>query len=119
MFEYYGHIHVYSPRAGADNLLGSNVFHKHKFSAHLHTPSKFLPFNSILLFFPFECIGELSWPCRKIGEGHLRVMIYTNFVELHCLLLHAKFQNHRSSGSGEEDFQRFLLFIAMAAILVM
>ena len=37
-------------------------------------------------------------------------MIYTNFVELHRLLLHAKFQSHRPSGSGEEDFQRFLLF---------
>ena len=31
-------------------------------------------------------------------------MIYTNFVELDCLMLHAKFQNHRLSGSGEEDF---------------
>ena len=29
---------------------------------------------------------------------------YINFVELHCLMLHAKFQNHRPSGSGEEDF---------------
>ena len=29
-------------------------------------------------------------------------MIYTNFVELHCLVLHAKFQNHRPSGSGED-----------------
>ena len=26
------------------------------------------------------------------------VMIYINFVELHWLMLHAKFQNHRSSG---------------------
>ena len=32
--------------------------------------------------------------------------------------VHAKFQNHRPSGSGE-DFQRFLISIAMAAILVM
>ena len=31
-------------------------------------------------------------------------MIYTNFVKLHCLMLHAKYQNHRSSGFGEEDF---------------
>ena len=31
-------------------------------------------------------------------------MIYINVVELHCLMLHAKFQNHRPSGSGEEDF---------------
>ena len=33
-------------------------------------------------------------------------MIYTNFAELHCLMLHAKFQNHRPSGSGEEDFKK-------------
>ena len=32
------------------------------------------------------------------------MMIFINFVELHCLMLHAKFQSHRSSGSGEEDF---------------
>ena len=31
-------------------------------------------------------------------------MIYINFVEFHCLMLLAKFQNHRPSGSGEEDF---------------
>ena len=31
-------------------------------------------------------------------------MIYINIVELHCLMHHAKFQNHRPSGSGEEDF---------------
>ena len=30
-------------------------------------------------------------------------MIYTKFVEPHCLILHAKFQNHRPFGSGEED----------------
>ena len=46
-------------------------------------------------------------------------MIYINFVELLSLVLHAKFQNHRPSGSGEENFYRFLLFIAIVAILVM
>ena len=45
-------------------------------------------------------MGDLNLPCRKIGQGHPRVMVYINFVELHCLKLHAKFQN----GSGEEDF---------------
>ena len=33
-------------------------------------------------------------------------------------MLHAKFQDHRTSGSGEEDFQRFLPYMGMAAILV-
>ena len=31
-------------------------------------------------------------------------MIYINFVELRSQMLHAKFQNHRPSGSEEEDF---------------
>ena len=34
-------------------------------------------------------------------------------------MLHAKFQDHRTSGSGEEDFQRFLPYMGLAAILVM
>ena len=32
------------------------------------------------------------------------VMIYINFVELHCLMLHTKFQNHCPSGSGDGRF---------------
>ena len=32
-------------------------------------------------------------------------------------MLHAKF--HRTSGSGEEDYLRFLPYMGMAAILVM
>ena len=47
------------------------------------------------------------------------VMIYADFVELHSLWLLAKFQNHRPSGPGVEDFLRFLLFIAMVAIFIM
>ena len=31
----------------------------------------------------------------------------------------AQFQDHRTSGSGEEDFLRFLPYMGMAAILVM
>ena len=41
MFEYYDHIHVYSPRAGADNPMSPKYFHKHKSSVHLLIPSKF------------------------------------------------------------------------------
>ena len=31
-------------------------------------------------------------------------MIYINFVERYSQMLHTKFQNHRPSGSEEEDF---------------
>ena len=34
-------------------------------------------------------------------------------------MLHAKFQDHRPSVSGEEDFLRFLPYMGMVAILVM
>ena len=36
-------------------------------------------------------------------------------------MLHAKFQDHRTSGSGDKDFYtcRFLPYMGMAAILVM
>ena len=47
------------------------------------------------------------------------VTIYINFVELESQMLHLKFQDHRTSGSGEEDFLRFLPYMGMAAILVM
>ena len=63
-------------------------------------------------------MGNLCWPCHNIAQGHPKVMIYINFVELFSLMLHAKFHNHRLSGSGE-DFKKFLSFIAMTAILVM
>ena len=34
-------------------------------------------------------------------------------------MLQAKFQDHRTSGSGEEDLQRFLPYIGVVVILVM
>ena len=34
-------------------------------------------------------------------------------------MLHTKSQGHRPYGSGEEDFQMFLPYMGMAAILVM
>ena len=44
-------------------------------------------------------MGDLSRSGHKIDQGHLRVMTYVNFVKLSPKMLHAKFQNHRSSGS--------------------
>ena len=47
------------------------------------------------------------------------VIIYTNIVELESTMLHAKFQDHRTAGSGKEDFFKFLPYMGMAAISVM
>ena len=34
-------------------------------------------------------------------------------------MLHAQFQDHRTSGSGEVDVQRFLPYMGVTAILIM
>ena len=38
------------------------------------------------------------------------MIIYINFVELESPMLHAKFQDHRTSGSGEEDFKGVTIY---------
>ena len=53
-----------------------------------------------------------------MGQGQLRVIIYINFVVLECVMLHAKFHDHKSI-SSVEDFLRFLPYMGMAPILVM
>ena len=55
--------------------------------------------------------GQPKLTLLSKSQGHPRVMIYTHFVELHCLMLHAKLQNHRPSGSGEEDFKVFAIYL--------
>ena len=77
------------------------------------------PIKLVCKFSPFKRIGDPIWPCCKIGQGQPNVIIYINFAELEPPMLHAKFQDHRTSGSGEEHFYRFLPYMGMAAILVM
>ena len=57
------------------------------------------PVNAHLISGP-----TVSTKISKIGQGQPRVIIYINFVKLESPMLHAKFQDHRTSVSGEEDF---------------
>ena len=54
-----------------------------------------------------------------MGQGQPTVIIWTTLVVLPYTMLHTKFQGHQSSGSGEEDFLRFLPYMGMVAMLVM
>ena len=56
MFENNGHIHVYSPGAGADNPGWGHIFFKniHKSSFNLVICCKFLPLNDFVTFFPIQ-----------------------------------------------------------------
>ena len=51
-------------------------------------------------------MGDRIRHCCKIGQGQPRVIIYIYFVDLESSMLHAKFQDHMSSGSGE-DFKGY------------
>ena len=53
-----------------------------------------------LTVFPFKRTGDPFGPCRKIGQGQPRVIINIYIVEIGSLMLHAKFQDHRTSGPG-------------------
>ena len=54
-----------------------------------------------------------------MDQGQPRVIILTSLVVLPYTMLHTMFHGHRSIGSGEEDFLRFLPYMGMAAMLVM
>ena len=99
MFHYYGNIHVYSTRAGADKPQGLKFSININLLSNLPIPSMFYPLNSILLFFPIQ----MHWrPCCKIGQGHPRVMIYINYDGPASPMLHNKFRGNRPTGSGED-----------------
>ena len=40
--------------------------------------------------------------CRKIGQGHHRVIISTNYDGLESQILHTKFHENWPAGSGED-----------------
>ena len=58
-------------------------------------------------FFLKKSLSYQIWPCRKIGQGHSRVIIWANYDGLETLMLHIKFHGNRPASSGEEDFWRF------------
>ena len=53
------------------------------------------PVNAHLISRPTGCTKT-----SKIGQSQPSVIIYINFVELGSPMLHAKFQDHTTSGSG-------------------
>ena len=53
MFKDNDHIHVYSPGAGADITLGSDLFQKCNSSVNFVIFCKFYPLNDFVTVFPF------------------------------------------------------------------
>ena len=103
MFESHGHINVYTPQDRGRQTPGVKLIFiniKFKSSVNLVICTKlFFLFlvTDFVAVFPNQTHRR---PCREIGQGQPRVIIYTHIVELESPMLHAKFQDHRTSGSG-------------------
>ena len=69
-------------------------------------------------FYPYKCIRDQIGSCHKIGQGQHSVIIWTNLVVLEHPMMQIKFQCYRPFGAREEDFLRFLPYMAISAILV-
>ena len=101
MFENNGYIHLYSPRAVADNPLASDFFSKTYFFVNMVNCCKLVRIKRLYNSFPlFKRTCDQILPCRKIGKCQPRAI----FVELVSPILHAKLKDHRTLGSGEVEF---------------
>ena len=81
----------------------------------LHTNLHLTGFNSFskiysLSIFPHKSKLDQTWSCCKIGQGQIRVIIWTNWVVFKYSMLHTKFQGHRPFGSRELNHLKSLSF---------
>ena len=60
--------------------------------------------STVFTFSYRKSLSYQIWPCHKIGQGHCRVIIWTNYDGQESSMLHTKFRGNRPAGSREEDF---------------
>ena len=68
--------------------------------------------------YPYKSIKVHIGPCRKIGQGQPRVIIWIIYVLFGYPMLLINFQSHRPFGFREEDIEVFYIY-GMTARLVM
>ena len=64
--------------------LESISFLNHKDSVNLPITASFALQMTLQQFSPFKCVGKPKLTLPKKGQGHPRVMIYTNFNDASC-----------------------------------
>ena len=62
--------------------------------------------STVFTFSYRKSLSYQIWPCRKIGQGQPRIIIWTNYGGQETSMLHTKFHGNRSTGSREKDFWR-------------
>ena len=115
--------HDLGPRARNDlDLQYSHTFIN---SIRCHTNFQFTGCNSFwkihcFQFFLWKSPNYKIWPCRKIGQGHSRVIIWTNYDGQESQILHTKV-SWKSACRFRRRFLKVCFFLSnmgMAAILV-
>ena len=74
-------------------------------------------FSHTNVWFPYKCRGKQTWPRRKKVKRQCTTIILATLVDLSSPMICAKIQPQGILNSGE-DFERFLPYIVIAAILV-
>lgn len=74
--------------------------------------------STIFTFFSYKSLSVKSWPLHKIGQSQPGVIVWIKLVVLAYPVLHTKFHGYCYIGSGEVDFQRFLPYMDVAAMMV-
>ena len=80
---------------------------------YIHIPPckravSFFYLNDFLTVFPpYKSIRYQIWPCRKIGQGLPRAIIWTNYDGPKAPVLHTKPQGHWPFGSGDDVWMLF------------
>ena len=70
-----------------------NVLSLHSFVASFH----------YFTLFTYKSMRDQIWPCRKIGHGQPRVIIWAHLIVLEHPMTHTKIQGHGPFGSEEKD----------------
>ena len=60
--------------------------------------------NKLFKIISIKCITKQIWPCYKVGQGQLRITIWSNLVEPTSQMLHAKAQVYWNYCFRIEDF---------------
>ena len=66
--------------------------------------------STVFTFFPQKNFRYQIWPCRKIGQGHSRFIIWTNYDGLESQMLHTKLSGNRPAGSWEDFWRVFTIY---------
>ena len=115
---------IYAPRGSGEQTRGPRaMIHSPELNSHCNSADALQLSSSSAIFSPYKstCMGMQIWPCYRKVEGHPRIIIWLNLVDLRSWMLYTKIQPWSFLGSRAEDFRCFSPYMpntGMKAILL-